>query len=68
MDANKIIAGAADHDDRRYRPKQDYWHFPLLRFNGGTTRRITGCSCYRDNVATAGKRHQRLIIRLEPMD
>jgi len=27
MDANEIIAGAADHDDRGYRPKQDYWHF-----------------------------------------
>src|SRR5882757_2982509 len=53
MDANKIIAGAADHDDRGYRPKQDYWHFPLLRFNGGTTRRITGRSCYRENVAMA---------------
>ena len=67
MDANKIIAGAADHDDRGYRPKQDYWHFPLLRFNGGTTRRTTGCSRYRENVAWRN-RHRHLVSKLELVD
>jgi hypothetical protein len=69
MNAQKIIAGAADDDHRRNRPKQNDRHFPLPPFhakNNETASRMVPFSD-REKVAMAGAAANisRLGIRAE---